>query len=83
MQKYEDQREMTSWESGRGNHVSSHNENDVAFVQTSATSVNPSGAESKIAEDKREMKSWASGKGNHVAAHSSVDTAYVQTDNSK
>ena len=77
MKAVEDKREITAWASGKGNHVPSHNEKDVAYVQTSAK--NPTGVESKVVEDKREITAWASGKGNHVPSHNEKDVAYVQT----
>jgi hypothetical protein len=68
MKVVEDKREYGAWGSGKGNHVSSHNERDAAYVQTASTVQNPTGAEMKVVEDKRELQAWGSGKGNHVPA---------------
>lgn len=79
--KIEDEKNLMDWGSGKGNHVSSHNANDVkSFAQTNS----PTAAESKKIEDEKNLKDWGSGKGNHVSSWNKNDVkSFAQTEADK
>lgn len=75
--KREDEKNLTDWGSGKGNHVPAHSENHKEYAQVKSAS--PTAAESKKKEDEKNLTDWGSGKGNHVSSFNKGDKEYVQT----
>ena len=79
----EDEKNVTDWGSGKGNHTPAHSASDKAPALAQTKSVSPTAAESKAKEDDKNVKDWGSGKGNHTPAYNAHDTALAQTDVSR